>query len=409
ERWVEIWNNVFMQFNKQEDGKLTDLPNQNIDTGMGLERTVAVLNGFKSVYQTDAFANILQEISRHSDYQDLHLDPVGEKPEHNSMRIVADHIRSGVIMIGDGIAPSNVERGYILRRLLRRAIRHGRKLGINNNLCQSIAKIVIAEMGEAYPELRQKKDEILSALEAEEKQFRSTLEKGEREFLKIIERGMGQGSGGKILEGETAFDLYQTYGFPIEMTEEIAREHGYEVDIKGFEKAHEAHQQKSREGAAGRFAGGLSGEDLEAEKKLHTATHLMNAALKKYVGEHVHQKGAHINAERLRFDFTHEDKLDDETVAKIEQYVNEAIAADVEIGYTEMPVEEAKAKGAIGIFTDRYGEKVKVYQMGDHSLEICGGPHADRTGELGTFKIKKQENVGKGVRRIKAVLVGPEI
>ena len=419
ERWVEIWNDVFMQFNRTDDGSLQDLPAQNIDTGMGLERTVAVLNGLQSVYQTDAFTEILEGISAISLHKDLFTDPIGQTPEHNSMRIIADHLRTSVVMVSDGITPSNVDQGYILRRILRRAIRHGRKLGVENNLCHSIANIVIQKLGPVYPNIAEKSGMILETLEGEEAQFLRTLEKGEREFgklgSKLSSSGLTRGSSldspiksendNALIDGETAFDLYQTYGFPIEITEELAREHGFEVDSEGFQSAYEAHQAKSREGAAGKFAGGLTGEDTEQEKKLHTATHLMNTALKKFIGEHVEQKGANINPHRLRFDFSHEEKLNEDQVKQIEDYVNEAIAADVPISYTEMSVEEAKEKGAIGVFEDKYGEVVKVYEMGEYSLEICGGPHADRTGELGTFKIKKQESVGKGVRRVKAVLL----
>jgi len=396
-RWVEIWNDVFMQFNKDESGVLTDLPSQNIDTGMGLERTVAVLNGFVSVYQTDAFEDILKQIATKSEFPELLEDKIADTPKHHSARIIADHLRTAVIILGDKVSPSNVDQGYILRRMIRRAVRHGRKLGVDANLCLPIAQAAIDKLSPHYPELNTNATFILSELEAEETQFRLTLEKGERTFEKKI-LGLSE------VNGELAFDLYQTYGFPLEMTVELAEEQGLKVDEDGFQSAFEAHQAKSREGSAGKFAGGLTGEDTESEKKLHTATHLMNAALKKFVGAHVEQRGANITPKRLRFDFSHEEKIAPETIEKIEQYVNDAIAADVEIGFTEMPVQEALDMGAIGAFLDRYGDIVKVYKMGDWSTEICGGPHADRTGELGTFKIKKQESCGRGVRRIKAVL-----
>lgn len=402
-RWVEIWNDVFMQFNKEAGKPLVDLPAQNIDTGMGMERTVAVLNGMTSVYETDAFMEIFEQIAALASFPEILEDKVADTPKHNSARIIADHIRTAVIILGDKVSPSNVDQGYILRRMIRRAVRHGRKLGVEQNLCVPIAEAVIGKLGDHYPELRTNTEFILNELDAEEKQFRQTLEKGERVFEKKA-RGF-EDAGIQEINGGTAFDLYQTYGFPIEMTQELAAERGFEVDLEGYEAALKAHQEKSRAGSAEKFAGGLTGEDTEAEKKLHTATHLMNAALKKFIGEHVEQRGANITPQRLRFDFSHEEKLTPEEVEQIENYVNEAIAADVEIGYVEMPVQEALDSGAIGAFLDRYGDIVKVYEMGEWSREICGGPHADRTGELGRFKIKKQESCGRGVRRIKAVLI----
>ncbi len=399
-RWVEIWNDVFMQFNREADQSLVDLPAQNIDTGMGMERTVAVLNGMTSVYETDAFTEIFEQIAQLAHFPEILENKVADTDKHNSARIIADHIRTAVIILGDKVSPSNVDQGYILRRMIRRAVRHGRKLGVNDNLCLPIAQAVIAKLGAHYPELLTNESFVMNELEAEENQFRQTLEKGEKVFGKKVE-----GLKGGEVEGVLAFDLYQTYGFPIEMTQELAKERGLDVDIDGYQKELEAHQAKSRAGSAGKFAGGLTGEDTEAEKKLHTATHLMNAALKKFVGEHVEQRGANITPQRLRFDFSHEEKIAPEVIAQIEAYVNDAIADDVEITYSEMPVGEALEKGAIGAFLDRYGDVVKVYDMGKWSLEICGGPHAERTGDLARFKIKKQESCGRGVRRIKAVLI----
>lgn len=403
-RWVEIWNDVFMQFNKLPDGTLEDLPAQNVDTGMGLERTVAVLNGFISVYQTDAFTEILQTISDLADNQDLVQNPIGETDAHNSARIIADHIRSGSMILADRVAPSNLDQGYILRRLLRRAIRHGRKLGVTAQLCVPVARAVIAKLGNAYPELVENTDFILDELQREEDQFRQTLEKGEKKFHQAI-----QNISGKI-DGELAFDLFQTYGFPLEMTQELAHEAGLEVDEAGYHDAFKAHQEKSRTASAGKFKGGLSRENIEQETRLHTATHLMLAGLQEVLGDHVHQAGSNITSERLRFDFTHDEGLTPEQKAAVEQYVNDAIAADAKQIYEEMDKELARADETIeGSFWEKYPDVVKVYTFKDMNgkiwtRELCGGPHVESTGELGTFKIKKVQSSGRGVRRIKAVL-----
>jgi len=403
-RWVEIWNDVFMQFNKLPDGTLEDLPAQNVDTGMGLERTVAVLNGQVSVYQTDAFTEILQTIADLSGNQDIADNPIGETDAHNSARIVADHIRSGSMILADKIAPSNVDQGYILRRLLRRAIRHGRKLGVINDLCAPIAKAVIAKLGSAYPELTTNQDFILEELQREENQFRQTLEKGEKKFHQAIQKVSGK------IGGELAFDLFQTYGFPLEMTQELAVEQGLEVDAAGYKKAFAEHQEKSRTASAGKFQGGMSRENIEQETKLHTATHLLLAGLREVLGTHVHQAGSNITAERLRFDFTNGEGMTPEQKAAVEQYVNDAIVADAKQIYEEMDKELARADETIeASFWEKYPDVVKVYTFKDldgkvWTRELCGGPHVESTGELGTFKIKKEQSSGRGVRRIKAVL-----
>jgi len=403
-RWVEIWNDVFMQFNKLPDGSLVDLPAQNVDTGMGLERTVAVLNGHTSVYQTDAFTEILQTIADLADNQDLVNNPVGETEAHNSARIVADHLRSGSVILADKIAPSNVDQGYILRRLLRRAIRHGRKLGVTQNLCVPVATAVINKLKGAYPELGQNQDFILEELQREEDQFRATLEKGEKRFHKAVE-----GLSGKV-SGEIAFDLFQTYGFPLEMTQELAIEQGMEVDVDGYHKAFADHQEKSRTASAGKFQGGMSRENIELETKLHTATHLMLAGLREVLGDHVHQAGSNITAERLRFDFTNGEGMTPEQKVAVEEYVNAAIAADAQQVYEEMDKEVARADNTIeASFWEKYPDVVKVYTFKDATgkvwtRELCGGPHVESTGELGKFKIKKEQSSGRGVRRIKAVL-----
>lgn len=394
--WVEIGNDVFMQFDKRLDGSLVELPAQNIDTGMGLERNVAVLNGFSSVYETDAFTSILQVIADLASDQDLVKNPLGKTENHRSARIIADHIRTSCILLSDGVVPSNTDQGYILRRILRRAIRHGRKLGMGENITTPIATAVIEKLGNTYTELKNSEAGILAALQEEESQFRQTLVTGEREFAKAFDKN-------GTIDGVTAFDLYQTYGFPIEMTQELAAERGTTVDLEGYETALLAHQENSRTASAGKFKGGLA-ESSDETKRLHTATHLMHTALRKVLGNHVQQKGSNITAERLRFDFAHEDKMTPEQKEEVERLVNEAIAADTEITVEEMAPEKALAEGAIGLFGEKYGDIVKVYTMGDFSKEICGGPHAARTGELGTFKIKKEESSSRGVRRIKAVL-----
>ncbi len=397
-RWVEIWNDVFMQFNKKEDGMLEPLPSQNIDTGMGLERTVAVLNGLKSVYQTDAFTPILQKIADISGHPGIVEDPLGKSEINASARIIADHLRTSVVMLADNVVPSNLDQGYILRRIMRRAIRHGRKIGVTDNLCVPIAEAIIEKLASHYPEIGDGEDLILTELKREESQFRTTLVSGEREFEKLAEKCEG------TIPGTKAFYLYETYGFPLEMTVELAEEKGLKVDEEAFQAAFAAHQEKSRAGSAEKFAGGLAGQSDE-ETNLHTATHLLHAALRKVLGDHVEQRGSNITPQRLRFDFNHEEKLTPEQKEEVENIVNEAIRANAPITMEEMTVEEAKTQGAIGLFGHKYGEVIKVYSMGPFSKEICGGPHAEHTGALGRFKIKKEQSSSRGVRRIKAVLI----
>ena len=397
-RWVEIWNNVFMQFNKNEKGKLENLPNKNIDTGMGFERTLAVLNGKSSVFETDVFSEILEKISDLAKNPDIYKFPTKKTSIHNSARIIADHVRSATIILADLVSPSNTEQGYILRRLIRRAIRHGKQLNINQDLCSQITKIVIKNLSNFYPELKENQKFILDSLNKEELQFRKTLTKGENQFKKLITKCDGQ------IKGVDAFDLYQTYGFPIEMTIELAKENNLSVDKKDFENHFQKHQNLSRGNSAKKFQGGLSCEDLEKEKKLHTATHLLHAALKKFLGSNVEQKGSNINSQRLRFDFNYPEKVDPEILKKIEIFINEIIKKNIKITCEELSLDEAKKSNAIGIFGHKYGETVKVFTIGEYSKEICGGPHASSTGELGIFSIKKEQSSGQGVRRIKAVL-----
>ncbi len=395
-RWVEIWNDVFMQYNKTADGKYEPLSQKNVDTGMGLERVTAILQGKTSCYETEIFASIFAELDA--------VRNIAETPQVRSAseRIIADHLRAATFILGDGITPGKVDQPYVLRRLIRRAIREGRKLGIETEFTSRIARAVIGQFGQVYPELINNQQQICDELDREEKQFAVTLEKGTREFEKLIERVPAHIQK-KVISGKNAFFLYETYGFPIELTTEMAAEKGFEVDLKGFEEAYAKHQELSRQGAEQKFKGGLS-DHSEDTAKLHSATHLLQAALRRVLGSHVEQKGSNITAERLRFDFSHEDKMTPEQIKEVEQLVNDAIAANAEIICEEMDVESAKNSGAMGLFEDRYAAKVKVYTMGKFSKEICGGPHAAKTGDLGKFKILKEESSSRGVRRIKAVL-----
>jgi alanyl-tRNA synthetase len=384
--WVEIWNDVFMQYNKTADGKYEPLAQKNIDTGMGLERTIAVLGGKKSIYETEVLAPLVSKIKEMTE---------GDS-EEKSTRIIADHVRAATFVLGDpiGVVPSNIGQGYILRRFIRRAIRHAKKLGIDvkRDVTVPLAEIVIDLYKEEYPELSEKKDKILNELQKEEDKFDKTLERGLKEFEKL-----------EKITGKDAFNLFTTYGFPLELTIELARDKGMQVDIGEFEEEFRKHQELSRTASAGQFKGGLADSSDEV-KRLHTAAHLMLAALRKVLGTHVEQRGSNITAERLRFDFSHPQKMTSEEIKKVEGLVNEQIKKNSPIVCEVTTVDEAKKKGAMGIFGNKYGEKVKVYSAGDFSKEICGGPHANSTGELGHFKIVKEEASSAGIRRIKAVL-----
>ena len=319
-----------------------------------------------------------------------------------SERIIADHLRAAVFIIGDGVTPGNVDQGYVLRRLIRRAIREGRKLGIESNFTASIGSVIIDSFKDFYTELGEKSAFILEELNREEELFHQALEKGTKEFEKLIARVPAHIQK-KVISGKNAFFLYETYGFPLELTTEMASECGFEVDAKGFKEAYAKHQELSRKGAEQKFKGGLA-DHSEETAKLHTATHLLHAALRKVLGDHVAQRGSNITAERLRFDFSHEDKMTPEQLAEVEKLVNEAIEAKVDVICEEMSVDDARASGAIGLFGDKYGEVVKVYTIGKFSKEICGGPHANNSGDLKSFKIQKEESSSRGVRRIKAVI-----
>ena len=382
--WVEIWNDVFMQYNKLADGTYEPLAQRNVDTGMGLERVTAVLQGKASCYETEIFAPIFAEIDA--------VRGLTQAPEKrtSSERIIADHLRAATFIIGDGVTPGNVDQGYVLRRLIRRAIREGRKLGITEHFTGRIAKVVIREFGGFYHELADNQQKIVEELDMEEKLFAAALERGTREFEKLIAR-VPEHVVKKQISGKNAFYLYETFGFPLELTVEMAKEHNFEVDKDGFAAAYEKHQALSRSGAEQRFKGGLA-DNSEATAKLHSATHLLQAALRKVLGNHVEQRGSNITAERLRFDFSHPEKMTPEQLKEVEDLVNEAISRKLPIECVEMSVDEARAAGAMGLFGDRYSERVKVYTMGDVSKEICGGPHAANTGDLGHFKILKEES-----------------
>ena len=391
--WMEIWNDVFMQYNKKEDGTFEPLSQQNVDTGMGLERVAAVLQGVSSVYDTDRLKPIVDRVT---------TDRTTPERERHA-RIVTDHIKAATFMIADGVRPSNVDQGYVLRRLIRRAIRSLRQLGIHDqNACVAIVDEVIAQYGHVHTHIKTQELAIVNAIETEEAQFSKTLQEGLKQFTKTAEQ-----LSSTTMDGQSAFHLYDTYGFPLELTKELAAEKGLTIDEKGFKKSFEAHQALSRAGAEQKFKGGLADHSAETTK-LHTATHLLNAALRKILGTHISQKGSNITAERLRFDFNHPDKMTPEQIAEVEKLVNDAINADLPIAYHLTSVEGAKAEGAIGVFDDKYGAEVKVYQVGDGSFskEICGGPHVARTGMLGSFKIQKEESSSAGVRRIKAVVSG---
>ena len=394
-RYLEIWNDVFMQYNKKADGTFEPLEQKNVDTGMGLERTICVLNGKKSVYETDLFADILKKISELSG-----KEYGSDEMTTRAFRIIADHMRTATFIMGDdrGVSPSNVDQGYVLRRLIRRAVRYGMGIGMPEGFTGEVAKVIIEQYKDVYPELKRNEAFVLEQLSLEESRFARTLKQGNREFEKLVEKVQdGQ------IDGVSAFHLYDTYGFPVEMTEELARERGLTVDMDGFHDCFRRHQATSQAGAEQRFKGGLA-DHSEQSARLHTATHLMHAALRKVLGPEVAQKGSNITAERLRFDFSFGRKMTKEELAEVERLVNEAIESHTPITCEEMTVAEAKEQGAIGLFESKYGEQVKVYTMGPYSKEICGGPHAQNTGDLVSFKIKKEESSSAGVRRIKAVI-----
>ncbi len=383
ERWVEIWNDVFMQYNKKEDGSYEELTQKNVDTGMGYERVHTLLEGKNSVYETSLFLEIMNKIKE-----------LAKNEEEKPMRIIADHLRAATFILNEKIVPSNLEQGYVLRRLIRRSIRYGKIIGIEGRFCSEVAKVIINKYKGDYPSLEENKEFILQALDKEEERFDRTIMAGLKVFEKIAD---------KDISGKDAFLLFQSYGFPLEMTVELAKEKGIKVDEEGYYEELKKHQELSRTATKGRFASGLA-DHSEKTIRLHTAAHLLLAALNKVLGKEIVQKGSNINAERLRFDFNFDRKLTDEEIKKIEDLVNEKIKEGIEVTRRELTLEEAKKEGAHGEFEHKYGEKVYVYSIGDFSKEICSGPHVKNTSELGKFKIVKQKSVGAGVRRIKAVL-----
>lgn len=394
-KYLEIWNNVFMQYMKTEEGRYIPLKQKNVDTGMGLERTICVLNGLGSVYESDVFKGAIECI------ESLSNKKYGESEDiTKAIRIIADHIRTATFIIADGVVPSNVDQGYVLRRLIRRAVRFGRLLELEPNVLSSVANVYIEQYASVYTELVSSKDIIIRELILEEERFNKTLEQGIKEFEKVVFYLKGN-----TLNGKTAFRLYDTFGFPIEITEELASEKGLKVDMDGYHNAFKEHQLKSQAGAEQKFKGGLQ-DNSEATTRLHTATHLLHSALIKVLGGKVKQRGSNITAERLRFDFEFSRAMTSEEIEQVEAMVNKAIDDKLDITCNEMSVDDALREGAIGVFTSKYGELVKVYSAGDFSKEICGGPHSANTGELGKFKIAKEQSSSAGVRRIKAVLEG---
>lgn len=389
-KYLEIWNNVFMQYNKTKDGKYEPLKQKNVDTGLGLERVISLLQGKNNVYETELFADVIAKIQE-----------LAKNFNINSARIIADHLRASIFMIIDGVRPSNVEQGYVLRRLLRRVIRHMRKVEIDPNEISTLVEKFVEIMAEMYPEVPANKDTIIEVIKEEKDKFVKTLEHGEKEFIKNAEKTKAEGK--EKLDGEVVFRLYDTFGFPPEMTAELAEEKGLKIDMNEFEELFKKHQEISRAGSEAKFKGGLA-DHSEKTTAYHTATHLLHKALQIVLGEHATQKGSNITAERLRFDFMNPQKLTPEELKKVEDIVNEQIKRDLPVTCEEMSLEDAQKSGATGLFVNKYGDKVKVYTIGDFSKEICGGPHVDRTGKLGHFKIIKEEAVSAGVRRIKAIL-----
>lgn len=389
-KYVEIWNNVFMEYYKDKDGKYTKLKQHNVDTGLGLERMTMLLQGKETPFDTELFAPVMNKL------QELAVvDNIA------SRRIVAEHLRASMMIILDGGLPSNVDRGYILRRLIRRMTRHLRKLQINLDVLPELIELNIETLKEMYPELVRNKEKIVSVIIEEKNKFEKTLERGEKEFNKIAKKLEEQGK--DTLLGKDIFNLYETYGFPPEVTADLARERNLKIDNKEFEQLFKEHQEKSRMGSEQKFKGGLSGNG-EMETKYHTATHLLNAALKVVLGKDVHQKGSNITPERMRFDFSCDHKLTDEEKQKVEELVNKWIQEESPVTVEEMKKDEAIKSGAECMFIEKYPDIVTVYSIGDVSKELCGGPHVKNTKELGKFKIKKEEASSAGVRRIKAVL-----
>ncbi len=390
-KWFEIWNNVFMEYNQIAIGRYEKLPQRNVDTGMGVERTLVALHGLDDIYKVDTIYPLVEHIASLS----------GHAYESNPLpfRVIADHVRSTAFAIADGAFPSNVGAGYVVRRMVRRAVRHAHELGIRENFCARLSETVVEALAPVYPELERRRSVISEALDREEIKFKRTLERGLREVSKVMGRSQPIGQ----ISSADAFNLYETYGFPLPLTIEIAQEHDLTVDEAGFERLYQAHREQSRRAFTAKYTGGLA-DHAEQTTRLHTATHLLHAALRQVLGTTVHQMGSNITHERLRFDFSYPERLTDKQIIEIEHLVNQAIQQDLPVTLQVTSLDEALAFGAMAFFGEKYGDMVKVYTIGDVSKEVCGGPHVSRTNELGRFHIVKQEAVGQGVRRIRAVL-----
>ena len=394
-KWLEIWNNVFLEYDKTPEGSYRRLKQRNVDTGQGLERTLTALQGLDDVFRIDTLWPLVEAVEQ--------LSGRGYAEQPVPFRIIADHLRASVFAIADGAAPSNVEAGYVVRRMIRRAVRHARELGISGNFLGRLSARVVELFAVTYPELLLRQDAVAAALDEEESKFAQTLDRGLRQYHKLAERLLAGDT--PEISGREAFDLFETYGFPLELTTELAGEQGLRVDAAGFAQSYAEHRARSREALDAKFKGGLA-DHAEQTTRLHTASHLLQQALRQVLGEHVRQMGSNITSERLRFDFSHPDRLTPEQLAEVEAIVNRQIQADLPVSMQVMPLEQALAGGALAFFGEKYGEQVKVYQIGDFSKEVCGGPHVAHTAVLGRFEISKQEAVGRGVRRIRATLQG---
>lgn len=390
-KYIEIWNNVFMQYNKKDDGTYEPLAQKNVDTGMGLERMLFLLQGKNNVFETELFSPIIDKV------RSLSLEPNDE-----SLRIISDHMRSSSLLICDGVLPSNVGQGYILRRLIRRTIRHMRKIGFDVDRITEVCETLVDSLSDMYPELNTNKDNIIEQIKKEKNRFMNTLIKGEKEFGKILNKLKIENS--DMIDGHSLFRLYDTFGFPPEVTAELAKENGLKVDMEGYKKLFEEHQNKSRQETAGTFKGGLA-DHSEVTVAYHTVAHLLLESLQRILGNHVEQKGSNITSERVRFDFSHPEKVSREILDKVENMINEQIDRGLVVTCEEMPLDKAREYGAKGVFNSKYGEMVKVYTIGDFSKEICGGPHVDNTSKLKHVKIVKEESAASGIRRVKVVFV----
>lgn len=401
-KYFEIWNDVFMQYEKTDDGSYVSLKQHNVDTGMGVERTIAMLQGHTTVFETELFTPIMEVIAEASGHR---ADQDAETTQ--AFRVLADHLRSSVFILGDdnGVVPGNLGQGYVLRRLIRRSVRYARQLGLGEGFAPPIAGAIVENYGHAYPELVRNRQRIIDELATEEARFEKTLARGTAELDKVLQQLRTHDQ--TTVSGRVAFRLFDTYGFPLEFTEEICRENGLTVDRKSFDKAFDKHRELSKKGAEKSFKGGLA-DQSEQTTALHTATHLLHKSLQLILGEHVKQKGSNITPERLRFDFSHPRKMTPEEVQQVEARVNAAIAADYPVTFETMTIGEARDAGAMALFEAKYDEQIKVYSIGDFSKEVCGGPHVEHTTMLGRFKIKKEGSSSAGVRRIRAVLLPEE-